>query len=93
MSGMFYNCPTLSEIDLSSFDTKNVENFKWMFDGATSLTKIYVGENWNTEKNTAETANVFPGSCNLPNFSTANESYRDLRWAYVGEGGYLSVKN
>lgn len=89
----FGNCTALNEIDLSSFDTKNVVNFKNMFSGATSLTKIYVGNNWNTEKNTAETTDVFPETCNLPNFSTSNESYKDLRWAYVGEGGYLSVKN
>ena len=92
MVGMFYNCEALQEIDLSSFDTKNVKDFEWMFNGATALTKIYVGNNWNTENNTGKTKEVFPENCKLPNFSNTNESYRDLKWAYVGEGGYLSTK-
>ena len=92
MSFMFNSLKVLETLDISSFDTRNVTNFQRIFNGSTSLSKIYVGENWNTEKNTEESNQVFPGNCNLPNFNKSNDSYRDLKWAYVGEGGYLSKK-
>ena len=92
MSYMFNTLKVLKTLDISSFDTKNVTNFKRIFNGSTSLSKIYVGDNWNTGKNTGESIYVFPGNCRLPNFNKSNDAYRDIKWAYVGEGGYLSKK-
>ena len=92
MSYMFNTLKVLETLDISSFDTKNVTNFKRIFNGSISLSKIYVGDNWNTEKNTEESNQVFPRKCNLPNFNKSNDAYRDLKWAYVGGGGYLSKK-
>ena len=92
MSYMFNTLKVLKTLDISSFDTKNVTNFKRIFNGSTSLSKIYVGDNWNTGKNTGESIYVFPGNSQLPNFNKSNDAYRDIKWAYVGEGGYLSKK-
>ena len=37
---LFYKCKYLTEIDLSNFDTKNINNMENMFDGCSSLKKI-----------------------------------------------------
>ena len=37
---MFYNCSSLKSIDLSSFNTTNVNNMEWMFDGCSSLKSL-----------------------------------------------------
>ena len=37
---MFYNCYTLTQIDLSSFDTKNVINMEWMFPCCNNLSDL-----------------------------------------------------
>ena len=39
MSGMFYGCSSLQSIDLSSFNTTNVEDMGCMFYGCSSLKK------------------------------------------------------
>ena len=49
MYGMFANCSSLKEIDLSSFDTKVVTSMSYMFDGCTSLKSLDLS-NFNTEK-------------------------------------------
>ncbi len=83
----------LSVIDISSFNTKKVKKFVETFNNSTSLTKIYVGENWDISANTGSVDNVFPSTCSLPNFSTSNENYRQLSWARLDtDGGYLSTK-
>ena len=53
MYEMFYRCSSLKELDLSSFDTRNVLSAVRMFAQDLSvttrpckLTKIYVGDNW-----------------------------------------------
>ena len=42
--------------------------------------------------NTGSTANAFPSTCELPNFSRSNPNDRDLSYAHTGEGGYLTLK-
>ena len=37
---MFSSCTSLSQIDLSNFNTKYVTNMSWMFFGCTSLAYI-----------------------------------------------------
>ena len=37
---MFYDCKTISSIDLSNFNTQNVINMKSMFYGCKSLSSI-----------------------------------------------------
>ena len=42
MYGMFWDCSSLSEIDVSHFDTRNVANMSYMFSGCTALKSIDV---------------------------------------------------
>ena len=50
MSYMFYNCSSLTSLDLSGFKTDNVTSMSDMFSYCRSLTTIYVGNGWSTEK-------------------------------------------
>ena len=40
MSWMFCGCRSLTQLDLSSFDTQNVTSMKWMFCGCENLIKL-----------------------------------------------------
>lgn len=44
---MFMNCNSLVSIDVSTWDTHNVEDFSYMFSGCTNLTSLNVSR-WNT---------------------------------------------
>lgn len=41
-SDMFWNCPSITELDLSMFDTTAVETAGYLFDGCTSLETLYL---------------------------------------------------
>ena len=40
MSDMFYGCSSLTDVDLSGFDTRNVESMSFMFYGCSSLESV-----------------------------------------------------
>ena len=40
MEAMFYDCPSLKSLDLSSFDTSNVTDMGYMFNGCTGLESL-----------------------------------------------------
>ena len=42
MSYMFSDCSNLTNIDLSSFDTKNVTNMSYMFAGCYNLNRVKI---------------------------------------------------
>ena len=42
MSGMFYECSSLKELNLSNFNTNNVTNMSHMFYGCSSLKEINI---------------------------------------------------
>ena len=42
MIALFYNCSTLTSIDVSSFDTSIVTDMKWLFYGCSNLLSINV---------------------------------------------------
>ena len=74
-SSIFYECSSLTSIDLSNFNTDNVTNMASMFYGCSSLNSIDLS-NFNT-KNVTIMANMFVGcssltSINLSNFNTKN---------------------
>ena len=48
---------TVTELDISNFDTRKVTNMGSMFRLSGNLDTIYVGENWTTEN--AATDNMF----------------------------------
>ena len=39
MGGMFYGCNSLTNLNLSNFNTQNVTDMRWMFNGCDSLKK------------------------------------------------------
>ena len=42
MANLFYNCKSLTDLDLTHFDTSNVTNMSWMFRGCNSLINLDV---------------------------------------------------
>lgn len=75
---MFSGCTGLIELNLSSFDTFNVEDMAEMFVGCSTLTKLDLS-NFNTSKVTTM-GNMFRGCSgitvlNLDNFNTSNVLY------------------
>ena len=48
MSDMFLHCTSLINLDLSDFNTKNVENINYMFFGCNSLKNLDLS-NFNTQ--------------------------------------------
>ena len=73
--GMFVNCSSLISLDLSSFDTRNVTNMKYMFEKCSALESIVFGNNFDTSKVTTmywmfkECSSL--SSLNLTNFNTS----------------------
>ena len=63
--GLFFCCSNIINIDLSSFDTKNVTNMSYMFCGCTKLTNIDLSS-FNT-KNVTNMSNMFQSCSNLTN--------------------------
>ena len=81
MYGMFYGCSSLTELDLSSFDTSNVTSFDFMFDGCSSLTELDVS---GFDTSSAVSMYQMFASCsnlnelNVSNFDTSNVIYMDV---------------
>ena len=74
MRHMFYNCSSLTSLDVSSFNTANVTEMQYMFWGCSKLTSLDVS-NFNTA-NVTVMSNMFNGcsklaSLDLSNFNTA----------------------
>ena len=64
MYGMFFHCGRLKSIDLSSFDTSNIINMKWMLNFCSSLEKQNIkvnekGANILDEFETTFISNIF----------------------------------
>ena len=72
---MFYDCNKLTSINLSNFNTENVNNMSYMFSNCTSLKKLNLS-NFNT-KNVTNMDSMFSNcysleELNLSNFNTEN---------------------
>ena len=75
MNMMFFNCSSLTSLDLSSFDTSNVTTMYDMFFGCTSLTSLNLNS-FNTS-NVTDMAGIFDDcssltSLDLSSFETSN---------------------
>ena len=57
MSGMFAGCSSLTSLNLSNFNTNNVNNMSFMFAGCSSLTSLNLS-NFNTN-NVNNMSNMF----------------------------------
>ena len=72
MYGMFYGCSSLTELDLSSFDTSNVTSFDFMFDGCSNLTELYI-----SSFDTSSAVSMFQMFCNCSNLTKLDVSNFD----------------
>ena len=77
MASMFYNCSSLTSIDLSDFDTSNVTWMNRMFEGCTGLNSLDLST-FDTSK-VSQMYNMFAGctglsSLTLTNFNTSKVS-------------------
>ena len=84
-TALFCYCTNIIDIDLSSFDTKNVTNMSWMFCGCSNLTNLNLSS-FNT-KNVTNMKEMFRGcsnltKLNLSSFDTKNVT--NMSWMFSG---------
>jgi surface protein len=95
MDDMFFQCMSLTNLDLTGFNTSNVTNMGNMFNYCSGLVKIYVGDGWNVD-NVGDTFNMFYGCNNILGMlgTTYDGDHVDGTYAHIDGGpdnpGYLS---
>ena len=98
MSNMFYNCSSLTTLDVTGFNTQNVTNMDGMFTGCSGLKTIYVGESWSTA-NVKYGDDMFVGCGNLVGGAGTvyDADHVDVTYAHIDGGvsnpGYFTDKN
>lgn len=80
MKSMFENCKYLRSLDLSSFDTKNVEDMSCMFKGCERLETIYVGDGFDVN-NVRYSDNMFKNCKNINGDYKYRDNYTDKKEA------------
>lgn len=97
MYGMFWECWSLSRLDLTHFYTGSVTDMGSMFAGCRALTTITVGSGWSTSSLFASgSLGMFEGCTSLVGGSgtTYDSSHTDASYAHIDGGssnpGYLT---
>jgi len=101
MQLMFDGCKSLTELDLSSFNTKNVLIIESMFGDCKKLKTIYASENFkldkvNSKENDDEWMFVSCYSLVGGNGTIYNSSYEDKTYARIDTEetpGYFTLKS
>ena len=75
---MFYNCKSLTSLDLKTFDTHNVFGMSYMFSGCNNLTYLNVSS-FDTS-NVNDMMWMFSGCLNLTNLSVSNFDMHSVRY-------------
>ena len=96
MYSLFQSCSSLTELDLSTFNTAKVSDMGYMFAYCSNLQTIYVGDGWNTEA-VPLTSDLFNQSSKLiGGYGTSyNSNHTDKSYARIdgpGTPGYMSKK-
>ena len=89
---MFSFCLSLTNIDLSNFNTQNVTNMKWMFWQCSSLKDINL-YNINTHK-VKEMSNMFGGCSSLKNINLSNfntQEVTDMSCMFLGCSSLINI--
>ena len=73
---LFYNCSSLTNLDLSNFNTQNVTKIQCMFYGCSSLTNLN-SSNFNTQ-NVTNMNGMFYGCSSLTNLNLSNFNTQKL---------------
>ncbi len=94
MYGMFWECWSLTSLDLTNFRTESVTDMGSMFAGCRSLTTITVGSGWTTA-NVSQSSAMFEGCTSLVGGAgtTYNSNYTDISFAHIdaeNNPGYLT---
>ena len=89
MSGMFYECESLTELDLTNFQTLNVRNMSEMFRYCERLKTIFVSGWWNTDW-VRESRNMFEGCYSIVGNmgTTYDDLHLDVTYARIDEPPY-----
>lgn len=91
MSSMFGFCTSLTSLDLSYFDTRNVTDMNYMFFGSNNLETIFVGEGWNVD-GVVDSDRMFASCSSLVggNGTTYDANHTDKEYARIdGIDGYI----
>ncbi len=93
---MFYNCSSLTTLDLSNWDTSHAQYMAYMFNGCENLQAIYVGEGWDTDNVEVgnayhQTNDMFEGCLAIigEDGTTYDENDFTIARAHYSTGGYL----
>ena len=95
MRAMFNYLLYVEKLDLSGFDTHNVQDMTAMFSSSSYLETIWVGDGWNTD-NVIESTGMFSSCRKLVGGEGTkyNEGHTDVSYAHVDGGtsnpGYLT---
>ena len=94
MYGMFWECWSLTRLDLTNFYTANVTDMGNMFAVCRSLTTINVSSGWTTA-NVVQSSAMFEGCTSLVggNGTTYNSNHTDVAFAHIDSEnapGYLT---
>ena len=71
MGGVFASCSSLTSLDVSNFNTKNVENMESMFNNCQSLKTINFGDNF-VAQNLNNMIEMFAACSNLEEINIPN---------------------
>ena len=86
MDYMFYECTSLTSLDVSHFNTSNVTDMRYMFYGCSGLHFIYCDDTWNA---TINSNNMFANCNSLTIYSSKNAN--DANYAKsITDGGYFT---
>ncbi len=96
MRSMFFNCRSLTTLDLSNFNTANATNLSYMFQLCQSITSLDLS-NFNTE-NVTDMNGMFINcdnltTLNISKFNTAKVMYMDAMFAFCHSLTTLDISN
>ncbi len=78
MYGMFYQCSSLTSLDLSNFDTSKVTNMSYMFSGSPKLKDVYITVEATLNKLTNNLTSC--DSTYIPQTATIHYNGTDYKW-------------
>lgn len=76
----FYNCSSLTTLDIRDIDVSNVEDMSYMFYGCSALTELNIGS-WNTSKVT-RMSEMFSGCTSLTSLDLSGFDVSSLEYIY-----------
>ena len=87
MTYMFYQCSSLTSLDLSSFNTSRVTSMTFMFYGCSNLQTIYAGDGWSTTA-VRDDIWMFKGCTSLVGGqgTTYDDNHTDKDYAHIDGG-------